>query len=313
MERRDAVIIGAGPAGLSAAVYARRAGLSTLVLERGMHGGQICSTSEIENYPAMEKIGGMALADMFRVQADSFGAEFRPCDVKGLSLDGELAVQTSVGDFEAGAIIIASGASYRRAGFKGEAEMIGRGVSFCAVCDAPLYGGAEVAVVGGGSSAVSEASYLARFASRVYVVHRRGEFRAPRREVDVMLADKKIVPIMDSTIEEVRGDGMLTSAVVKDARTGETRELPVEGVFVCVGMTPNTSFLGDISRIETTEGGWIKTDEVMRTSVDGVFAAGDVREKYLRQVVTAAADGAIAGTAAYEHIARPYYSSGGIR
>lgn len=307
MERHDAVIIGAGPAGLSAAVYARRAGLSALVLEMGVAGGQINLTSEIENYPAVGKVGGMELAGMFRSQAEGFGADFLECSVSSISLGGELAVETSKGTVQAGAIVIASGASHRKAGFKGEEALTGRGVSYCAVCDAPLFQGAEVAVIGGGSTAVAEARYLARFASRVHVIHRRDQFRAPRREVAAMLADPKVHTIMESTVDEVLGGDLVSGLVIRSAKSGDVRELAVDGAFVCVGMEPNVSFIGGAPEIKTADGGWIVTDERMMTSVPGVFAAGDVRDKFLRQVITAAADGAIAGAAAYE-----YLSSGGI-
>ena len=301
MEKRELVIVGGGPAGLTAAIYGRRAGLDVLVLEKGMAGGQITITAEIENWPGIPMISGEELARAFREHAEKFSPEFREAEVKKVSMEaGKKVVATDKGDIEAEAVIIATGASFRKLGCPGEAEFTGRGVSYCAVCDGAFFEDQVIAVVGGGNTAVEEADYLTRFASKVYIIHRRDSFRADRAVVEKAMANPKIEPVWDSVVERIKGTDMVEGIVLKNVKTGETSELPVAGVFVFVGMNPNCDFVKGL--VETKDGGWIVTNEMLETSVEGIFAAGDVRDKFLRQVVTAAGDGATAAMAAYSYI-----------
>lgn len=301
MEKRELVIVGAGPAGLTAAIYGRRAGLDVLLIEKGVAGGQINITEEIENWPGVQHATGPELGAMFRAHAEKFGTEFRDADVTRVEVrDGAKIVVTNKGEIEAEAIVVATGAYFRRLGCEGEAEHIGQGVSYCAVCDGAFFEDEEIAVVGGGNSAVEEGDYLTKFASKVYIIHRRDEFRADRAAVERALSNPKIVPIWNSVVEKIEGDGMVENLVLKNVKTGEISDLPVAGVFMFVGQAPHDEPIKGL--LETTKGGWIKTNEKMETSVEGIFAAGDLRDKALRQVVTAAADGAIAAMSASSYI-----------
>ena len=301
MERRELVIIGGGPAGMTAAVYARRAGLDVVLLEKGAYGGQILITSDVENWPGQLKTTGPDLAESFRAHAAHLGCELRKAVVQSITLGNDShVVNTNGGDIVAQALIIASGATFRRMGCKGEAEFTNAGVSYCAVCDGAFYQDEMVAVLGGGNTAVEEACYLTRFASKVYIIHRRDQFRADRLVCERAARNEKIVPVWNSVAESINGSEVVESITVKNVKTGELTEISVAGVFVFVGTLPTTGFLGDL--LERTEGGWIKTDERMQTSVPGIFAAGDVRDTPLRQVVTAAGDGAQAAMAAYHWI-----------
>ncbi len=305
MEKRQLVIIGGGPAGLTSAIYGRRAGLDVLVLEKGSFGGQITITDEIENWPGVKKATGQELATSLREHAEVFKPEFRDCSVTGIHIkDGHKIIATNKGEIQADAIIIASGANFKKAGCPGELEFIGKGVSYCAVCDGAFFEELEVAVIGGGNTAVEEAVYLTQFASKVYIIHRRDSFRADKIPVDRAMANPKIVPVWDSVVESIVGSDMVDKLVLKNVKTGEISDLPVSGVFVFIGTEPNIEFLGDLVE---KRGGWIKTNEKMETSVEGILAAGDVRDKYLRQVVTAAADGAIAAMSAYDYITAELY------
>ena len=304
MEKRELVIIGAGPAGLTSAIYGRRAGLDVLLLEKGIPGGQINITDEIENWPGVIHSSGSELGVSFRKHAEHFKTEFRDCTVSGIEIrNGTKIVVTDKGEVEAEAIILATGASFRKLGCKGEAEFTGGGVSYCAVCDAAFFEDETIAVVGGGNLAVEEAGYLTRFASKVYIIHRRDEFRADRLAIEQALSNPKIEPIWNSVVESIEGEGLVEKLVLKNVKTGEVSDLPVAGVFIFVGTEPNVSYLGEPgSVVNQTRGGWIDTNDKMETSVEGIFAAGDIREKYLRQVVTAAGDGAVASMAAYSYI-----------
>lgn len=302
MEERELVIIGGGPAGLTAAIYGKRAGLDLVVLEKGSYGGQIIITNEVENWPGTLHTTGTDLAQSFHDHAAHLGCEFRRAVVKRIVPDnGRHVVVTSEGDISAKSVIIATGATFRRLGCPGEADLTGAGVSYCAVCDGAFFTGEEVAVIGGGNTAVEEACYLTRFASKVYIVHRRNEFRADRMVCEQAACNSKVVPVWDSVPESINGKDMVESLTIKNVKTGELSELPVTGVFVFVGTVPTVSFLDNL--LERAEGGWIKTDARMRTSIPGIFAAGDVRDTALRQVVTAAGDGAHAAMAAYHWIA----------
>ncbi|MEG1823649.1 MAG: thioredoxin-disulfide reductase [Cloacibacillus sp.] len=304
MEKRELVIIGAGPAGLTSAIYGRRAGLDTLLLEKGIPGGQINITDEIENWPGVIHSTGSELGESFRKHAEHFKTEFRDCTVKSLEVrNGSKIIVTNKGEIEAEAIIIATGASFRKLGCPGEAELTGAGVSYCAVCDAAFFEGETVAVVGGGNVAVEEGGYLTRFADKVYIIHRRDEWRADRSAIEQAFANPKIVPIWNSVVESIEGEGVVEKLVLKNVKTGEISDLPVAGCFVFVGTEPNVPYLGaENSVVKQSRGGWVVTNDKMETSVEGIFAAGDVREKYLRQVVTAAGDGAVASMAAYAYI-----------
>ncbi|MBQ8692561.1 MAG: FAD-dependent oxidoreductase, partial [Synergistaceae bacterium] len=312
MEKRELVIIGAGPAGMSAAIYGRRSGLDVLVLEKTKTGGQINITDEIENYPGVAHATGPELGEMLHKHAMKFETEIRMVDDSKVELRGDKKiVVTHKGDetneIEAEAIIVATGAHFRRLGCAGEAEHIGRGVSFCAVCDAAFCEDLEVAVVGGGNTAVEEGNYLTKFASKVYLIHRRDEFRADRAAIEQVLANPKMEPVYNTVVDEIQDrepedddDMRMLNLVLKNVKTGETSNLPVAMVFMFVGQTPDDGCVNGL--VEAKKGGWIVTNDHMETSVEGIFAAGDVRDKYLRQVITAASDGAIAAMAASSYI-----------
>ena len=305
MEKHELVIIGAGPAGMSAAIYGRRAGLDVLVLERAAAGGQINNTDEIENYPGVAHATGPELGEMLKNHALKFNTEIRMVDSSKVELRGDKKIVITkkggaTNEIEAEAIIVATGAHFRRLGCEGEAEHIGQGVSFCAVCDGAFFEDLEVAVVGGGNTAVEEGGYLTKFASKVYIIHRRDEFRADRAAIAQALANPKIEPIYNTVVEKIEGDGMVENLVLKNVRTGEISNLAVAGVFMFVGQEPDDECVRGLVKAE--KGGWIITNDHMETSVEGIFAAGDVRSKYLRQVITAAADGAVAAMAASSYI-----------
>lgn len=301
MEQRELIIIGAGPAGLTAAIYAKRAGVNVLVLEKKRTGGQILLTSEIENWPGNLRISGQGLAENFRNHAESLGVEFRTAEVTRIELRGEKKIiVTAETELEAKAVILATGASFRKLGCPGELEFVGKGVSYCAVCDANMFEELDVAVVGGGNTAVEEACYLAQFAEKVYIIHRRDTFRADRIVAEHALANPKIVPIWNSVVEEIYGDGIVEGVAVKNVKTDEVSKIAVNGVFMFVGTGPNTQYLDGL--VETVTGGWIKTDADMRTNVPGIFAAGDLRDTNLRQVITASGDGARAAMTAYAYL-----------
>ena len=305
MEKHELVIIGAGPAGMSAAIYGRRAGLDVLVLERGAPGGQINNTDEIENYPGIAHASGPEIADMLKNHALKFSTEIRRVDSSKVELRDDkkiIVTQTSgqINEIEAEAVIVATGAHFRRLGCEGEAEHIGQGVSFCAVCDGAFFEDFDVAVVGGGNTAVEEGNYLTKFVSKVYLIHRRDEFRADRAAIAQALANPKIEPVYNTVVEKIEGDGIVENLVLKNVRTGEISNLPVAGVFMFVGQEPDDDCVRGLVKAE--KGGWIITNDHMETSVEGIFAAGDVRSKYLRQVITAAADGAVAAMAASSYI-----------
>ena len=312
MEKRELVIIGAGPAGMSAAVYGRRSGLDVLLLEKTKTGGQINITEEIENYPGVAHATGPELGEMLHKHAMKFETEIRMVDDSKVEMRGDKKIViTRKGDetneIEAEAVIVATGAHFRRLGCEGEAEHIGRGVSFCAVCDAAFCEDLEVAVVGGGNTAVEEGTYLTKFASKVYLIHRRDEFRADRAAIAQALANPKIEPVYNTVVDKIEDrepedddDMRMLNLVLKNTKTGETSNLPVAMVFMFVGQAPDDDCVRGL--VDAAKGGWITTNDHMETSVEGIFAAGDVRDKYLRQVITAAADGAIAAMAASSYI-----------
>ncbi|MDR1875099.1 MAG: thioredoxin-disulfide reductase, partial [Synergistaceae bacterium] len=285
----------------TAAIYGRRAGLDVLLLERGATGGQINTTEEVENWPGTLRATGPELGNMFREHALKFKAEIRPLEVKKVELRGDSkVVVTDKGEIEAEAVIVATGAYFRRLGCPGEAEHIGQGVSYCAVCDGAFFEDEEIAVVGGGNTAVEEGVYLTTFASKVYIVHRRDEFRADRAAIERALSNPKIVPVWNSVVERIEGDGAVENIVLKNVKTGEISNLKVAGVFMFVGQAPYDECVKGL--VKATKEGWILVNEKMETSIEGIFAAGDVCNKHLRQVVTAASDGAIAAMGASSYI-----------
>lgn len=300
----DVLIIGGGPAGLTAGLYASRARLKTVVLEKARHGGQIASTKTIENWPGTLSAGGAELTDRMAEHARHFGCEIIKDEVTEVDFRGyEKLIKTQKQDtYLAKAVIIASGAEPRVLGIKGEREFRGRGVSYCATCDADFYTDASVVVVGNGDAAVEEAIYLTNFAAEVtlIVIHDEGILDATKVIQERALANPKLKFKWNSVVEEIKGDEAVTAVVIKNIKTGKLEELPADGVFFFVGTVANTSFLQ--GQIEMDARGYIRTNEIMETSVEGVYAAGDCREKFLRQVVTAAADGAIAAMAAEKYI-----------
>lgn len=297
----DVIILGAGPAGLSAGLYAGRSRLSTLLIEKGQDGGQIAITNDIENYPGqmLEGESGPSLIERMTQQAAKFGVERVSDTIKEVSFeDGVKTVKTEKAEYQAKNVIIATGAHARPIGCKREKEYMGKGVSYCATCDANFFEDFEVYVVGGGDSAVEEAMYLTKFARKVTIIHRRNELRAAKSIQEKAFANPKIEFFWDSVVEEIYGEDILQGMVVKNVKTGETRKVEADpddgmfGLFGFIGTVPNSDvFKG---AVDMDERGYIKADEDMHTNVPGVYAAGDVRVKSLRQVVTAAADGAIA-------------------
>ena len=299
----DVVIIGAGPAGMTAAVYTSRANLSTLMLERGMPGGQMASTEEVENYPGYEHILGPDLSTKMFEHAKKFGAEYAYGDVTEI-IDGEeyKVIKSGAKEYKTRTIIISTGAEYKKMGVPGEQELTGRGVSYCAVCDGAFFKGKELIVVGGGDSAVEEGMYLTRFASKVTVVHRRDKLRAQKILQDRAFANEKMNFIWNKTVKQVNGnaDQKVESLTVVDTQDGTETELKTDGVFVYVGMLPLTKPFASLNILN--ENGYIETNERMETTVPGIYAAGDVREKMLRQIVTATGDGSIAAQAAQGYV-----------
>ena len=303
----DVIVIGGGPAGLSAALYAGRARLSTLVLEKKKEGGQIALTSEVENYPGcLEGESGPSLIERMHKQVLHFGAEFAIDEIESVSLEGSIKeLKGKKGTYQAKTIIIATGASSRPIGCKNEKEYIGKGISYCATCDGSFFEDFDIYVVGGGDTAVEEAMYLTKFGRSVTLIHRRDELRAAKSIQDKAFKNPKMKFMWDSVVKEVSGDGILSSMVVENVKTGELTTIEANeedmtfGLFGFVGYIPKTDMFKDVLNLQN---GYIVTDENMKTNIDGVFAAGDVRVKSLRQVVTAASDGAIAAVQAEKYI-----------
>lgn len=297
----DVIIVGAGPAGMTAAVYTSRANMSTLMIERGIPGGQMANTEEIENYPGFASILGPELSTKMFEHAQKFGAEYVYGDIQEVR-DGHPFKTVIAGDkeYKAKSVIIATGAEHRLLGVPGEKEFSGRGVSYCAVCDGAFFRGKELVVVGGGDSAVEEAVFLTRFATKVTIVHRRDQFRAQKILQKRAFENEKIEVIWNATVKEIRGENVVNSVLLQDTITGEERELPTNGVFIYVGMDPLSASVRGLGI--TNDAGYIVTDDKMRTAVSGIFAAGDVRDKMLRQVVTATGDGSIAAQSAQHYV-----------
>jgi thioredoxin reductase (NADPH) len=299
----EVVIIGSGPAGLSAGIYAGRALLSPLLITGNALGGQAATTNEVENYPGFpEGIGGMELTQRMQQQAERFGARVQMDEVLEVNLrQHPFTVKTYGGTYEAKSIVIATGVSPRTLGVPGEAEFKGRGVSYCATCDGFFYKDREVAVVGGGDAAVEEAVFLTRFATKVYIVHRRNRLRAQKFVQQRALENDKIEVVWDSVVTEVLGEGAVTGLRIRNVKTEAESTLAIDGMFSYIGNVPNTQLFE--GQLDLDERGYIVTDKRMRTTVPGVFAAGDVQERALLQVATAVASGAIAAVQAEKFIA----------
>jgi thioredoxin reductase (NADPH) len=302
----DIIIIGGGPAGLSAGIYAARGGLKAAIFEKGLVGGQIMLTTEVENYPGFEHvISGYKLIEQMRLQTEHFGVEIIEQEITAVALDGLCKIiETESGEYRAKAIILCTGAHPRRLNIPGEERLIGRGVSNCATCDGALYKGKTVAVIGGGDSAIEESLFLTKFASKVYIIHRRHELRAVQTIQERAFKNEKIEFIWNSIPLEILGENRIEKLVLFNKVTEKTSELIVNGCFIYVGILPNNQLLE--SRVELDELGFVKTDEYMHTNIPGIYAAGDIRHKVLRQVVTAVSDGAIAAWSAEKWIEENY-------
>lgn len=301
-KKYDVIVIGAGPGGLTAGLYASRANLSVLILDRGIYGGQMNNTAEVENYPGFKSILGPDLAEKMYQGATQFGAEYAYGSVEKVEVNGDLKqVITDSETYEAPVVIIATGSQYRKLGVEGEVEYAGRGVSYCAVCDGAFFKDQPLAVIGGGDSAVEEGGYLAKLASNVNIIHRRDQLRAQKILQERAFANDKIDFTWDTVVTKINGDGQkVTSVSTHNKKTGEDGELKVNGVFIYVGVIPLSETFKELGI--TDEQGWIKTDELMQTSLPGVYAIGDVRAKELRQITTAVGDGSIAGQQAFNYL-----------
>jgi thioredoxin reductase (NADPH) len=308
MENWELIIIGAGPAGLAAGIYGARSGLKTLILEGKMAGGTAADAPLIENYPGFQSINGMELAQKMAAHCRSTGVIIREFEsVIGLDLKGEKKiVKTNRAVYEANAVIIASGSHYRELNVPGEKEFRGRGVSYCGICDGPLFKGKRVLVVGGGNSAVMTALYLAGLASEVKIAHRRSEFRAEEALVKDLVAKKNIEILWNTELREIQGEKLVAKVILFNNQNGETQEMAIDGVFIQVGEDPNSQLAREAG-VEVDEDGYIKIDIFQRTNVSGVYAAGDVTNHPVKQVGAAVGQGITAALEAYGFIKRPYY------
>ena len=297
----ELIIVGGGPAGLTAGLYACRSGLSATIYEKGYPGGLASTTDLIDNYPGFtDGISGMELGDRMKQHAERFGVKIVTSEVERVWRDGSPRVSVKGETIEAGAVIVATGWTPKRLGVPGEEELLGRGVSYCATCDGPLYKGKTVAVIGGGDSALQEAIFLSKFASEVKLIHRRDEFRAAPFLQETVAGNERIVPLLSKTVVSIRGEGVLEGVSLEDKKTVASEFVEASGVFIYAGIRPNVGMLGPEFKREAD--GFLITDDRLRTSVEGAFAAGDVRAKNLRQVVTAAGDGAVAAMSAYQYL-----------
>ena len=295
------IIVGGGPAGLSAGLYATRAGISSLVIEKGILGGQIASAELVENYPGFpEGIPGFELGRLMAEQAVKFGLEILNAEVIGVQVSGlDRMVNTSAGDYVAQALILASGSDYVKLDVPGS-ELVGKGVSYCATCDGPLFRNKVVAVVGGGNAAITEALFLSKFAAKVLVIHRRGQLRAVKALQEKAFANARIEFVWDTLVESIAGDDRVRGLKLRNVKTGARSSLEVDGVFVAVGLQPNTGYVKGF--LDLTPEGFISVNDSMETDIPGVFAAGDIRYNSVRQVITAAADGAVAALSAESYL-----------
>jgi thioredoxin reductase (NADPH) len=308
MESWELVIIGAGAAGLAAGIYAARSGLKTLVIDEKLAGGTTSDAPVVENYPGFSQIGGGELAEKMVLHCKKAGATIREIEpVTGLELAGERKlVKTSRATYETKAVIIATGSHYREIGVKGEKEFRGKGVSYCGVCDGPFFKGKRVLVIGGGNSAAITTLYLSGIAAEVVVTHRRDAFRAEEALVKDIASKKNVQVFWNTEVREIKGEKLVTKVVLYHNKAGETKEIAVDAVFVQVGEAPNSHIARDVG-IQVDDAGYIKTDISQRTSMAGVYAAGDVTNHPVKQVGTAVGQGITAALEAYGYIRRPYY------
>lgn len=299
----DLIIIGSGPAGLSAAIYGKRAGLELLVIEKNyMSGGQILNTYEVDNYLGLPGMNGFDMGMQFREHADKLGVEHAEGEVIGLE-DGSIKkVITTSGEYEAYAVILATGAVHGHLNVAGEERLTGRGVSYCATCDGAFYRGKTVAVVGGGNVALEDAVYLARFCEKVYLIHRRDEFRGEKILQSQVEALENIEVLFSHTVQEICGEEQVSHLILKDVKSEQEKELQVDGIFIAVGIIPATSWIPDF--IKKDEKGYVVANEEGETSAKGIYVAGDIRTKALRQIITAVSDGANAAVNAGAYINR---------
>jgi thioredoxin reductase (NADPH) len=297
----DVLIIGGGPAGLTAGLYAARAGLKSLLLERGIFGGQIVNARLVENYPGFpEGISGPELGEFMHRQAAKYGLETLTAEVTRVTTANAYKVFTTEGSIQTESIIIAAGSEYRKLGIPGEEELSGRGVSYCATCDGFFFRGREVAVIGGGDTAITDALELAQHCRKVYIVHRRDQLRATKALQEKAFSQPNIELAWNTVVDEIIGDKMLSGLRLRNVKTGRPSDLEVDGVFVAVGLKPNSQVFSQLVTLD--EAGFIVTDELMKTSAPGIFAAGDVRHNSFRQVITAAGDGAAAASSAFKYL-----------
>lgn len=299
----DIIIVGAGTAGLSAAIYGVRAGKTVLVLEGENYGGQIINSPEVENYPGIAKISGFEFATGLYEQAQNLGAEIEFEAATKIEKEGkDFVVYTAEREIPCHSVVLATGARNRPLGVENEESFVGAGVSYCATCDGAFFRGQVTAVVGGGSTALEDAEFLSAYCEKVYLIHRRDEFRGEQWLVESLRKKENVEFVLNAVVTDIIGDGSVRGIRVKDTKTGESREISVAGLFVAIGQMPdNKSFE---SLVELDEGGYIRAQEDCKTTNDGIFAAGDCRTKTIRQLTTAAADGAVAGLAACEYINR---------
>ncbi len=299
MDQFDVIIIGGGPAGLTAGLYCGRARLKTLILEKGVPGGELLNTSQIEDYPGFEEIGGQELAERLERQARKFGVEIKMDEVVEVASEGDRKrVVGDSGTYTAGTVIVAAGGKPKKLDVPGEGELAGRGVSYCALCDGPFFQDQFIAVVGGGNTAVEEADYLTRFGRKVYIVHRRDQFAAQRVIQERAFANPKIEVRWNTVVEAITGRDQVEAVVLKRVGADEREELPVGAVFILIGFTPNT--IRDHAKHD--QAGFFLTDERMQTSVTGLFAVGDIRAQPVRQITNATGDGTVAAVMAQKYL-----------
>ncbi len=298
----EILIVGAGPAGLTAGLYGSRSNLKTVIIEKGLPGGQLLNTEVIEDYTGFEHITGVELAQKMEAHARKFGVEIKTGEeIKSIRrVDGLFEVKTDENTYHSITVIVTAGGTAQKLGVPGEDAYSGRGVSYCAVCDGAFFNGQVITVVGGGDAAVEEANYLTRFGSRIYVAHRRSEFRAQKILQDQLFQNPKVEVIWDTVVEEIKGNAVVNRVVLKNVKTGEIREHPSEGVFIFIGFKPNTYFLDDHPAHD--ESGHLITNDRMETNIPGLFAAGDLRSQLVRQITNAVGDATIAALAAEKYI-----------